>query len=33
MVKEMSTKYWFPASGRLMVMLMGPGLSGEGNEH
>ena len=33
MVKEMSTKYWFPDSDRLMVMLMGPGLSGEGNEH
>ena len=32
-MKEKSTKYWFPASGRLTVMLMGPGLSGEGNEH
>ena len=32
-MKEMSTKYWFPYSGRLMVMLMGPGLSGEENEH
>ena len=33
MVKEMSTKYWFPDSGRLTVMLMGLGLSGEGNEY
>ena len=33
MVKEMSTKYWFPDSGMLTVMLMGLGLSGEGNEH
>ena len=32
-MKEMSTKYWFPDSVRLMVMLMGLGLSGEGNEH
>ena len=32
-MKEMSTKYWFPNSVRLMVMLMGLGLSGEGNEH
>ena len=32
-MNEMSTKYWFPNSVRLMVMLMGLGLSGEGNEH